>query len=104
VRKPDWPFGSAVRRRALQVLLLEEEPEKGWSTRSLERAAGVERTGLDKVLRGAADWKLIELNDRRRWKRVVPEPSIAAPLRDLLTAVRSVADEPMVERPSQREG
>jgi hypothetical protein len=75
------------RRLALRALLLEDQPDDGWSTRALERAAGVERRGLHNVLRGALAWGLIELNDHGKWQVLEHEPSIADPLRKLLVVV-----------------
>lgn len=88
----DWPFGSVARRRTLRALLLDEQPENGWSTRSLERKAGVSPRGLHNVLRGAVSWKLIELDAQDRWRLTLPEPSIAQPLRTLLEVVEAAPE------------
>lgn len=85
----DWPFGSAARRGLLATVLLQPAPPAGWSTRELERQAGVARGGLRHALDGAQAWGLIARDDAGRWHRPARESDLAAPLRELLVAIRS---------------
>jgi DNA-binding transcriptional ArsR family regulator len=85
----DWPFGSAARRGLLATVLLRPAPAAGWSTRELERHADVARGGLRHALEGAQAWGLIARDATGRWHRPTHESELAAPLRDLLTAINS---------------
>lgn len=85
----DWPFGSAARRGLLATVLLHPAPTAGWSTRALERQAGVARGGLRHALDGAQAWGLIARDDAGRWHRPTRESDLAAPLRELLLAIDS---------------
>lgn len=85
----DWPFGSAARRGLLATVLLHPAPSAGWSTRELERLAGVARGGLRHALEGAQAWGLVARDDAGRWHRPTRESDLAAPLRDLLSAIDS---------------
>jgi DNA-binding transcriptional ArsR family regulator len=85
----DWPFGSAARRGLLATVLLQPVPAAGWSTRELERSAGVERGGLRHALDGARAWGLVARDDAGRWHRPARESELAAPLRELLVAINS---------------
>ena len=83
----DWPFGSAARRGLLATVLLHPAPSDGWSTRELESHAGVAHGGLRHALDGAQAWGLVARDDAGRWHRPLHESELAAPLRDLLTAI-----------------
>jgi DNA-binding transcriptional ArsR family regulator len=83
----DWPFGSAARRGLLATVLLHPAPSAGWSTRELEREAGVARGGLRHALDGARAWGLIARDAEGRWHRPKRESDLARPLRELLVAI-----------------
>ncbi|HET6506198.1 MAG TPA: helix-turn-helix domain-containing protein [Baekduia sp.] len=91
----DWPFGSAARRGLLAAVLLRPAPATGWSTRELERLAGVTRGGLRHALDGAQAWGLIARDADGRWHRPARESDLAAPLRELLVAIDSSHPETM---------
>jgi hypothetical protein len=75
LRLPDWPFGAVGRRLLLEALLLEKQPPKGWTKNALETRAEVVAGGLDEVLAGALQLRLIEQRDGR-WYRPSPLPPI----------------------------
>lgn len=85
----DWPFGSAARRGLLATVLLRPAPASGWSTRELERSAGVARGGLRHALAGAQAWGLVARDDAGRWHRPTRESDLANPLRELLVVIAS---------------
>lgn len=106
LRLPDWPFGAVGRRLLLEALLLEdaEMPEKGWTKGALEDLAKVGTGGIDEVLAGALQLKLIEHRDGR-WFRPHAAPDIAAPLRALVESARTIpnrAIKPIPRRPYRR--
>lgn len=107
LRLPDWPFGAVGRRLLLEALLLEEEqemPEYGWTKTALENMAEVGSGGIDEVLAGALQLKLIE-HRNGRWLRPATRPPVAAPLRALVEATRVILDapiEPIPRRPYRR--
>jgi len=97
LRLPDWPFGAVGRRLLLEALLLEEEremPEDGWTKSALEDMADVGAGGIDEVLAGALQLKLIEHRDGR-WRRPATRPPVAGPLLALVEATRTIPDEPI---------
>lgn len=94
LRLPDWPFGAVGRRLLLEVLLLDRQPNDGWTKGALENKTEVGVGGLDEVLAGAVQLRLIEQRDGR-WYRVQPLPPIAKPLRALVRASAEVPDEPI---------
>jgi hypothetical protein len=96
LRLPDWPFGAVGRRLLLEALLggQRETPEEGWTKTDLEDMAEVGAGGIDEVLAGALQLKLIE-NRNGRWLPPVTLPPIAVPLRSLVEATRSVPDDPI---------
>ncbi|MFN8151474.1 MAG: hypothetical protein U0R24_10180 [Solirubrobacterales bacterium] len=96
----DWPFGSRGRRLFLGAVLLEAPPEDGWTKADLERAAGVERGGVDRLLDGAASLDLLRW-DGRRWHRGEPPPRVAGPLEELVAVSRELPErsiEPLPRR------
>jgi hypothetical protein len=100
----DWPFGSRGRRLFLEAVLLERPPEAGWSKAELERAAGVERGGADRLLEGANSLDLVRW-DGGRWHRGEPPPEIAGPLEELAALSRRLPGEaiaPLPRRPYAR--
>jgi hypothetical protein len=95
LRLPDWPFGAVGRRLLLEALLLEEEkgmPEEGWTKSALEDMAEVGSGGIDEVLAGALQLKLIEHRDGR-WLRPAKPPPVAAPLLALVNASRVIPND-----------
>jgi hypothetical protein len=94
LRLPDWPFGAVGRRLLLEALLLEEQPGDGWTKDALETRAEVGAGGIDEVLAGALQLRLIEQRDGR-WHRAQPLPQIAKPLTALVKASAEVPDEPI---------
>jgi hypothetical protein len=107
LRLPDWPFGAVGRRLLLEALLLEDEkemPEEGWTKSALEAMAEVGSGGIDEVLAGALQLKLIEHRDGR-WRRPETRPSVAVPLLALVEATRTIPDdaiEAIPRRPYRR--
>jgi hypothetical protein len=107
LRLPDWPFGAVGRRLLLEALLLEEEqemPEHGWTKTALEDMAEVGSGGIDEVLAGALQLKLIE-HRNGRWLRPATRPPVAVPLLALVEATRVIPDapiEPIPRRPYRR--
>src|SRR3954453_13913146 len=91
---PDWPFGAVGRRLLLEALLLDKQPQKGWTKGALESRAEVGAGGLDEVLAGALQLKLIEQREGR-WHRPKELPPIARPLKALVTASAKVPKEPI---------
>jgi DNA-binding IclR family transcriptional regulator len=85
----DWPFGSAARRGLLETVLLGPTPAAGWTTRELERQAGVARGGLRHALDGAQAWGLLHRDPTGRWRPPDAESALAPPLRALLQAIGS---------------
>jgi hypothetical protein len=99
---PDWPYGAVGRRLLLEALLLESQPENGWTKTSLESKAQTETRGIDGLLAGAISWRLIERREDGRWQRAMPKPEIATPLEELLRLTRKVSDEPISPLPKRR--
>jgi len=91
LRTRDWPFGSRGRRLFLEAVLLGDPPEGGWRKVDLERAAGVERGGADRLLEGAASLRLLE-RDGARWRAGEPSPRVADPLEALVRLSRELPD------------
>jgi hypothetical protein len=97
----DWPFGSRGRRLFLEAVLLDDPPPGGWRKADLERAAGVERGGADRLLEGAASLDLIR-HAGSRWQPGSPPPRVAGPLERLVALSRELPDgpiEPLPRRP-----
>jgi hypothetical protein len=95
---PDWPFGAVGRRLLLEALLIDRQPKEGWTKAQLEKRAGVGPGGLDEVLAGAVQLRLIEQTGSR-WQRPAELPRIAKPLRALVTAVGAVPDQAIAPLP-----
>lgn len=96
----DWPFGSRGRRLFLGAILLENPPPGGWRKADLERAAEVERGGVDRLLQGASSLNLLHW-DGRRWQPGDPPPRVAGPLEELVALSRELPDaspEPLPRR------
>lgn len=96
----DWPFGSRGRRLFLEAVLLDDPPEGGWRKVQLERAAGVERGGADRLLEGAGSLGLLRMQGGR-WLRGDPEPALTGPLEQLVAMSRELPDtaiEPLPKR------
>lgn len=103
---PDWPFGAVGRRLLLEALLIDKPPAHGWSKGDLEAHADVANGGLDEVLAGALQLKLIEYR-QGRWHRPKKLPPIARPLKALVAATADVPDkpiDPLPRRPYKRRG
>lgn len=104
LRTRDWPFGSRGRRLFLEAVLLGDPPQGGWRKSDLERAAEVERGGVDRLLEGAVSLHLLD-RDGGRWRPGVPSPRVAAPLEQLVELSRELPDaaiEPLPRRPYRR--
>ncbi len=102
----DWPFGAVGRRLLLEALLTGKQPSRGWTKGALEKRAEVGPGGLDEVLAGALQLKLIEQRGGR-WYRPDEMPDIARPLRALVNASARVPDKkiaPLPTRPYRRRG
>jgi len=87
----DWPFGSRGRRLLLEAVLLEDPPPGGWRKVDLERAAGVERGGADRLLEGARSLGLLRF-DGERWYLADPAPRLVVPLEQLVALSRELPD------------
>lgn len=94
----DWPFGSRGRRLLLEAVLLDPEPEGGWRKVELERAAAVERGGVDRLLEGASSLDLVRW-DGGRWRRTSPPPPLAGPLEELVALSRLLPAAPAAPLP-----
>jgi hypothetical protein len=94
----DWPFGAVGRRLLLEALLFDEQPERGWTKQALERKAEVQPGGLDEVLAGALELRLIEQH-AGRWQRPGKLPPLAKPLKALIAATLDVPDKPIPPLP-----
>ncbi len=106
LRERDWPFGSRGRRLFLEAVLLGEPPADGWRKVDLERAADVERGGVDRLLEGARSLDLISWNGAR-WQPVRPVPPIGEPLERLVSLSRELPDvavAPLPRRAYRRRG
>jgi hypothetical protein len=106
LRLPDWPFGAVGRRLLLEALLLEhaEMPDKGWTKGGLEDLAEVGTGGIDEVLAGALQLKLVDYRGGR-WLRPDGAPPVADPLRALVEAARAIPNQaikPIPRRPYRR--
>jgi len=71
--------------------MLGDPPADGWRKVDLERAAGVERGGADRLLEGARSLELIDWADGR-WHRGEPRPALADPLERLVALSRELPD------------
>lgn len=96
----DWPFGSRGRRLFLEAVLLGTTPADGWRKIDLERAAGVERGGADRLLEGARSLSLLQW-DGRRWQPGSPAPQLADPLEQLVTLSRDLPDGAIASLPKR---
>ena len=93
--------GDGGRRLLLEALLLDKQPRKGWTKVALELRADVRPGGLDEVLAGALQLRLIEQRGGR-WFRSHELPPIAKPLKALVAASANVPDAripPLPRRP-----
>jgi hypothetical protein len=91
----DWPFGGVGRRLLLEALLIDEQPDDGWTKGELETRAGVTNGGLKTVLPGAAQLGLVFQGDDGRWHVPKKFPAIATPLRKLVLAAVQLGDAPI---------
>lgn len=91
----DWPFGGVGRRLLLEALLIDEQPDSGWSIGELEARVSVKNGGLKTVLPGAVELGLVVLGKDGRWRVPKKLPAIATPLRKLAVAVAALGDEPI---------
>jgi len=98
VHVPDWPFGAGSRRRLLEALLLDEQPQDGWAKKVLEARIGVTNGGLDALLAGAIDIGLAEI-DEGRIRHVAGAPDLMRALSSALLAVRELPDRPIHRLP-----
>ncbi len=92
----DWPFGAVGRRLLLEALLIDEQPDEGWTMGQLEARAGVGNGGLNAVLPGAVALELLRLAEDAHWHVPSELPPIAKPLRKLVVSATDLADEPIV--------
>lgn len=105
VHLPDWPFGAVGRRQLLEALLLDRQPDGGWTKRGLEERVGVANGGLDDLLAGAIDLGLAGIEDGRIRRvaaideeQILPPPStpdLVGALSEALRAVRALPDRPV---------
>lgn len=96
----DWPFGSRGRRLFLEAVLLDPAPAGGWSKAELERAAEVERGGVDRLLAGGRALGLVRW-DGRQWHRGDPPPGVADPLEELVRLSRELPEESIAAVPKR---
>lgn len=107
LRLRDWPFGAVGRRLLLDALLLEDDDaiaRDGWTKTDLEARAGVSPGGIDEVLAGALQLKLVEHRDGR-WQRPEALPELAEPLMELVGMARALPNvviKPIPRRPYRR--
>lgn len=97
----DWPFGSRGRRLFLEAVLLGDHPDGGWRKIDLERAAQVERGGVDRLLEGAVSLRLLD-RDGTRWRPGEPSPRVADPLEELVRLSRELPDASIEPLPRRR--
>lgn len=96
----DWPFGSRGRRLLLEAVLLGDEPADGWRKVDLERAADVERGGVDRLVEGASSLDLLSWDAAgRRWRRGQPPPRVSGPLEELVALSRELPEAPIASLP-----
>lgn len=91
----DWPFGGVGRRLLLEALLIDDQPDEGWSMSELESKAQVKNGGLKTVFPGAVHLGLVALGEDGRWQVPTKLPAIANPLRNLARAAVVLGDEPI---------
>ena len=91
LRLRDWPFGAVGRRLLLEALLVDKQPQEGWTKAALESRADVGAGGLDEVLAGALALRLIEQRGGR-WFCPHELPPIATPLKTLVAASSNIPD------------
>jgi hypothetical protein len=94
----DWPFGAVGRRLLLEALLIDKQPKRGWTKGDLEARAEVAPGGLNHVLAGALQLKLVEQR-QGRWYRPNELPDIAKPLKALILASGRLPDRRIDELP-----
>ena len=102
----DWPFGAVSRRRVLDALLREEQPEGGWTVSALESRVGVGNRGLDGLLPALVDLSLVERRDQRI-HRSQGAPRLADALITLLEVTDELPDRaptPLPRRPYRHSG
>jgi hypothetical protein len=100
----DWPFGAVGRRMLLEALLLDPQPEKGWTKQALEARVLVTNGGLDKLLAGAVDLGLATINEGRVMG-AADSPPIAPPLMEVLRIAQGLPHRPphpLSRRPYRR--
>lgn len=98
LRLRDWPFGALARRLLVEALLDDDQPAKGWTKHALEDRAEAGPGGIDEVLAGALQLRLIEQRGAR-WHRPDDLPMIADPLVQLIRAVAELPDEEIAPLP-----
>jgi hypothetical protein len=93
LRVRDWPFGGVGRRLLIEALLIDSQPDDGWTMGELEARALVGNGGLNTVLPGAVRLGLVTLGKDGRWHVPDKVPPIATPLRQLIVAAVALTDE-----------
>jgi hypothetical protein len=102
----DWPFGAGSRRRVLDALLRDEQPEDGWTVSALEARVEVTNGGLDGLLPGLIDLSLAERRDHHV-HRSSGAPQLAKALVRLLEISDGLPDRaptPLSRRPYRQSG
>jgi|GEM_PF-3012800 len=102
LRLPDWPYGAVGRRLVLEALLLDDQPEDGWTKAGLERSARSGPGGVDGYLAGVMAWGIAAPSRSGKWQRVDPAPQIVSPLEELLALTREAAGRAIPPIPRRR--
>jgi hypothetical protein len=76
-------------------------PKDAWTKGALEDLANVGNRGIDDVLAGALQLKLIE-HRHGRWFRPGTPPAVADPLRALVEAALTIPDQPIKPIPRRQ--
>lgn len=89
----DWPFGAVGRRLLLEALLLDKQPDDGWTRKELETRVSVTNGGLDDLLAGAVDLGLADTSTGRI-RPASGAPDLIDALARALRAAQDLPDRP----------
>lgn len=95
---PNWFLGGERRRLLLEAIVA--RPKRGWTIPELKQRTGCGQATAYEVVRVLRDLGLIESPDSSHRYRLAPDHRLAAPLRELLKALRVYASRP-VDRPAR---
>ena len=95
---PNWFLGGERRRLLLEAIIA--RPKRGWTIAELKQRTGCGQATAYEVVRVLRDLGLVEPPDSSRRYRLSPDHRLAAPLQELLKALRVYASRP-VDRPTR---